>query len=930
MFTYRTKRKIRRHLLGMTPIINDSFKIKRMKNFNLKKFYLGAFLMLFSIGMFAQSTVSGKITDAETGEGLIGANVIISGTSIGTTTDLDGNYTLTSERALPWTIEVSYTGFTNQEVEVTAAGTQNFSLETGVNFNQEVVVSASRKQEKAIDAPASISVLSSEKLSVVADGGNVVNGLKNTVGVSVVDQGIDRSAIQLRGSAIVNQNRVQVYRDNRPMSQLATQNYESQLNPVSGIDIKQVEVMRGPAGALYGPGVDAGVVHFITKDPWDQDGTTVSVTAGEQSLLKFDVRHATAINDKFGFKILLGGMSAEDFQLEESVAANAQANQWGGASAMNGVGAFEGQTLTHNGNLIKDVGNRYGTAALYFKPTDNISLTATYDYGQFKGNRRNVQGDIYNKITSHNIQLKGQIGDVFVAYNRFNIPRSNDEPFDDNINFNANYANGTISASGEEIEQKIEIQYPFSLGDLDLTVGGDYLSAELIDDFRRGGRNVNQPYEIYGGYLQAKYAVSPKLSLTAVARLDQFAAFDKSAISPRAALVYKPTPTSQFRVSYNRSFAAMNPVRTFLDFNLANLPNGLSLRAVGGTTGVAFTNPTAYGLPFAQGINGAALTGDQIALDAILANGAIQGALGGAGIDAAALAAAAAGQSTDLRYLTFRDNNPVQTLVGYGASKAELTTTNTFEIGYKGTIGDNLAVQVDIYNNRIENFESNATPITPWISAPSLADDLAAIANGAGLDGAAVATAVNMTPFGNGGNIGIAESDFSQTRPSDQNPQINFGFLNFGEASYWGYDLGLEYYINPTLSVFGNYSGLNKNQFSLEDLGEPADSGFPPQFLNTPKSRTRIGLNYLQPTGLFGSIAFSNNAEYEAVSGIYRGTVEARNLVDLTVGYAMDNGLKITASAANLLNNKYSYFPRLPEIGRVATLNIQYHFGGKK
>lgn len=158
-----------------------------MKKSNFKKVSLGVFLMLFSISMFAQSTVSGKITDAESGEGLIGANVIISGTSIGTTTDLDGNYSLTSDRALPWTIEVSYTGFTNQEIEVTTAGTQDFSLESGVNFNQEVVISASRKQEKAVDAPASISVLSAEKLSIVADAGNVVNGLKNTVGVSVVD-----------------------------------------------------------------------------------------------------------------------------------------------------------------------------------------------------------------------------------------------------------------------------------------------------------------------------------------------------------------------------------------------------------------------------------------------------------------------------------------------------------------------------------------------------------------------------------------------------------------------------------------------------------------------------------------------------------------------------------------------------------------------
>jgi len=909
-----------------------------MKNFNLKKFCLGAFLLLFSFSIFAQSTVSGKITDAETGESLIGANVIITGTSVGTTTDLDGNYTLSSDRALPWTLEVSYTGYTNQEIQVTAAGTQDFSMDSGINFNQEVVISASRKQEKAVDAPASISVLSQEKLSVVADGGNIVNGLKNTVGVSVVDQGIDRSSIALRGAAIVNQGRVQVFRDYRPMTQVADLNFESQLSVISNIDVKQVEVLRGPAGALYGPSVNAGVVHFLTMDPWDKDGTTVSVTAGEQSLLKFDVRHAGAISDKFGYKILLGGMSADDFQIEESLAAQVAAGTdgggWGGQPGMTGGGLLEGASLTHGGNMIQDVGNRYGTAALYFKPSDNVSIVGTFDYSRYKGNRRNVQGDFYNQKTSNNFQIRAQLGDLFIAANRFvNLGSTDEADLDKNPSWNANYANGTIAANGEVVESKYEIQYPFSAGPIDLTLGGDYISWKPEDNFRQAGRNANQSYVIFGGYLQGKYNISPKLILNAVARVDRFDAFNKTALSPRAALIYKPNSSSQVRVSYNRSFSAMGPVRTFLDFRGPQLPFNAQLQFVGGAAGFGFTNPLVAGMPYAQGLNGSSLGGDAIPLEGFFGPGPLAGALMGAlGADGfAALQAAAAGQTTGATYSTFRDNIPVGTLAGYGTSPAALPSTNTFEIGYKGTIGDNFAVQIDIYNNRIENFESNATPITPFIQAPGLAADLGALATSAGLDGGAVTAAVNGTPLGNGGNVGWAESDWSQSRPGGTGlPQINFGFLNFGEASYWGYDLGLEYYIKPELSIFGNYSGINKNEFSLEDLGERSDSGFPAQFLNTPKSRIRMGVNYLQPSGLFGSIAFSNNSEYDAVVGIFRGTVEARNLVDLTVGYKMDNGLKATLGISNLFNNKYSYFPRLPQITRVATLNLQYHFGGKQ
>ncbi len=904
-----------------------------MKNHQHKLILLlGAIFLSFT--SFAQTKISGVITDAQSGETLIGANVIFEGTTEGTTTDVDGTYTLASDRDLPWNLEVTFTGYTTQNLVVTEGGPLDIELQSGVLIGQEVVVSASRKSEKAVDAPASISVLTPERLSVVADGGNVVNGLKNTVGVSVVDQGIDRSTITLRGAAIVNQGRVQVFRDYRPMTQISDQNFESQLTPVSPIDIKQVEVLRGPAGALYGPSVNAGVVHFLTMDPWDRSGTTVSLTGGEQSLMKFDIRHAGAISDKFGYKILLGGMQADDFQLEDSLAVSVLANEWGGRTTITGAaGSLEGQTLEHGGNMIKEVNNRYGTAALYYKPTDKISLTGTFDYGQFKGNRRNVQGDLYFKETSYNYQIRAQIGDLFVAANRFIKPGTSDDAtdLDSNPAWQGNYTNGVISSFGKNTEDKIEVQYPFSLGGLDLTVGGDYLSWTPENNITRAGRNANKSYLIYGSYLQAKYDITDKLNVNAVARYDQFDAFGKGAISPRVAFIYKPTPSSQFRVSYNRSFSSMTPVRTFLDFKGPVLPFGAQLQFVGGAEGFNFDNPIIAGMPYAQGLNGASLDGDAIPLDGFFGggplNGALMAALGADGF--ATLQAAAAGLSTEATYTTFRDNIPVSTLSGYGTSPAELPATNTFEIGYKGAIGNKLSVQVDIYNNRIQNFESNATPITPFVQAPNLGADLAAAAASAGLDAAAVEAAVSMTPLGNGGNIGWAESNWSQTRP-EGGPQINFGFLNFGEASYWGYDLGLEYYINPTLSVFGNYSGLSQNEFTLEDLGEAADSGFPPQFLNTPKSRVRLGLNYLQPTGLFGSIAMSYNSEYNAVVGIYRGVVDARSLVDLTVGYAMENGLKATLSISNLLDNKYSYFPRLPQVTRVATLNLQYHFGGKK
>ncbi|MEN8886192.1 MAG: carboxypeptidase-like regulatory domain-containing protein, partial [Winogradskyella sp.] len=75
--------------------------------------------MLFCVVSFAQTTIKGKITD-NTGLPLPGSNIVVVGTSSGTISDFDGNYTLTIDQAPPFSIRVTYTGFETQTIEITA------------------------------------------------------------------------------------------------------------------------------------------------------------------------------------------------------------------------------------------------------------------------------------------------------------------------------------------------------------------------------------------------------------------------------------------------------------------------------------------------------------------------------------------------------------------------------------------------------------------------------------------------------------------------------------------------------------------------------------------------------------------------------------------------------------------------------------------
>ena len=89
-----------------------------MKTKNVLKTGLFALLLLAANVVLAQTSISGTVVDAETGEAIPGANIIIQGTSIGTATDFDGKFNLKTEQNKPFSIEVSSIGFSEKVVEV--------------------------------------------------------------------------------------------------------------------------------------------------------------------------------------------------------------------------------------------------------------------------------------------------------------------------------------------------------------------------------------------------------------------------------------------------------------------------------------------------------------------------------------------------------------------------------------------------------------------------------------------------------------------------------------------------------------------------------------------------------------------------------------------------------------------------------------------
>jgi len=163
------------------------------------KTILKLFTLLFCVVSFAQTTIKGKIND-NSGLPLPGANIVVVGTSSGTISDFDGNYSLTVDQTPPFSIRVSYTGFEEQIIEVTANNqTIDVTLIEG-NELDEVVISASRTPERIFESPVTVERFGLKEIKNTASAG-FYDGLENLKGVDINTNSLTFKSVNTRGFA---------------------------------------------------------------------------------------------------------------------------------------------------------------------------------------------------------------------------------------------------------------------------------------------------------------------------------------------------------------------------------------------------------------------------------------------------------------------------------------------------------------------------------------------------------------------------------------------------------------------------------------------------------------------------------------------------------------------------------------------------------
>jgi len=205
-----------------------------------------------------QSTITGNVTD-DTGGPLPGANVLVKGTTNGTQTDFDGNYTITANDSD--VLVFSYIGFASQEISINGQSTINVQMAEDASQLSEVVVTGYTTQVRGdiTGSVASVDVSEATKAPIV----NAAEALQGRVsGVSVVSNGNPGSPpkITIRGFGSSN-NTDPLYIIDGVQSENGFL-----LNSISPNDIDQINVLKDGAAAIYGARASNGVIIITTKN----------------------------------------------------------------------------------------------------------------------------------------------------------------------------------------------------------------------------------------------------------------------------------------------------------------------------------------------------------------------------------------------------------------------------------------------------------------------------------------------------------------------------------------------------------------------------------------------------------------------------------------------------------------------------------------
>jgi len=484
----------------------------------MKKLYTGVLLLLsmllLPLTTAAQGNlveITGTVTD-NTKQPIPGITVTIKNSATSTATNNEGIFVLRTQANFPITLVFSGVGFETRQLSVLSPESKiSIELDTENTLLNEVVVSASRVEERILQSPISI-----EKIDIKAIKDNPAptfyDALDNVKGVQLLTSSLTLKVPNSRGFNVPNNFRFMQLVDGVDV-QAATLGVPlgNAIGPTE-LDIQSMEITPGAASALYGMNAINGLASLQTRDPFLHPGLSVYLRNGvnhvndnekDASLFtEVALRYAHSFNDKFAIKVNGSYFKGTDWisntltdqnpynlvtgnpNFEELAgSANPAADLWNnyGDERNNRVAVtatVNGQQRTFNvsrtGYLEKDlvdptITNAKLDGGLYYKIKDNLQASYVYRFGEMdgtfqRGNKIRLEGAT---VQNHKVELKGE--EFYVrAYtsieqtgNSYNL-----KPLADNLDLthasNTNWRNTFQAALQSEINSGTPLAQAFA------------------------------------------------------------------------------------------------------------------------------------------------------------------------------------------------------------------------------------------------------------------------------------------------------------------------------------------------------------------------------------------------------------------------------------------------------------------------------------
>lgn len=786
----------------------------------------------------AQGTVGGVVTSARTQGTLHNVRVAVQGTPITTVTDLRGSYTLTRVPAGERTIVFYWLGFRPTEVTVTVADGETHVIDAALEelpyvLSEVVVEAPSREPERVVDAPAAIAVVEAQALRSISATGQLPMALEHLPGVNVVRSGVHDFNISSRGFNTFLNRRVLVLQDGRDLaySLLGLQQWNALSLPME--DLSRVEMVRGPGSALYGANAVSGVLNITTPTAREVPGTKVTLAGGELSTFRADVRHAQVLdNGRVGFRLNAGYSRSDTWTRSRTLTDGSSLAVEYAEATDDSVPAGNPtiELVPLSGQRITD--GATGTISGDRDPITSAYGSARFDYYADHGAVATLEGGVAR--TANGVFVNGnerlQLLESWRPWARAAWAHPDYHLM---AWWSGQYHPEKIFlGSGvplEDVSNIYHVEGQHNRRFLDnrarIVVGGSFRQVFLdTKGTTLVGANDDRSDSFLSAYGQLEYRITPELRAVVASRFDQ-GDIHPAQWSPKAALVLSLSDRHSIRFTVNRAFQTPNYIELFV-------------RA-----------------PIAAPVDLSALE---------------------AGLRASPLGSALSGVASGE---LFNPNSSTVPVLAIGNDDLDVEKVTSYELGYKGQLGDRAFVTIDGYYSRLTDFVLLGFPdvnpdFPPW-------------------------TAPDAVPEPSRGSVEQAVRDAvgpGISRLEDGSTAIVLSAANIGRVDEFGMELAVRVVVTPELQASASYA------FFEFDVKEELPAA--PLVPNTPKHKGALSLTYRGAQGLDFGVSALLVDSFDWLTGFFRGTVPARQTLNVTAGYVVNPSVRIHAVAINTLNQQ--------------------------